>query len=450
MKTIIFTFIFCCTVSMLLGQGSDIKIRKNNHGIVEYVKFPHPQSLESKRVTVPETAPDFFREYLKTTPSTSFIKQPKKQRNKNFVHEHYNQYFNGIKVDGGGYNFHFKKGRMYLAHGNYVQVEGISTKQSITAEEAKRAFANYKKIPVEEVEDFKADLLIKEISNISEVDTVYSVELVYRVYLITGHPANDEIGYIDAHSGKVLFTEPSMTGYSATATFATRYNGSRQATTQYYDNTFNLCDSSRNAVIHTWDLNGSTSISSPDELTDSNNNWTAAEHSANEDDMGLDIHWALQEIYDYFEDEHGINSFDNPASGNGQDIDAFFHYGEQDNARWLMADDALVFGNGNITFSPVASLDAVAHEYGHGITDIQIGWAYSGDLRIFHEGLSDIWGVILENRISPNSIWEIGEEIILSDDCIRNIEDPDDPNANTEISDTYLSSTYNSGDQYTK
>lgn len=447
MKTIFLLLIFSFSILYITGQNNDsIIVKRNGKGIVEYVKFPSPQSPESKKVTIPETAKAFFANYLKPAPATNFVLQPQKQRNENFRHEHYDQFYNGVKVDGAGYNFHFEKGRIYLAHGNFIKIEGLSTTPSITREEAKQAFANYKEIPVEEIAGFKTDLLIKEILNISGKDTAYSLVLVYRVYLISGHPSNDEIGYIDAQNGKVLFTEPSMTGFSATGTFETRYNGTRQATTQHYNNTYNLCDSSRNAVIHTWDLNGSTNINNRVELADADNNWTANEYAANEDDMGLDIHWALQEIYDYLLNEHSISSYDN----NDYDIDAHFHWGEQDNARWLMFDDVLVFGDGNTIVRPVASLDAVAHEYGHGITDFQIGWAYSGDLQIFHEGLSDIWGIILENRISPNSVWEIGEGVILNYDCIRNIQNPEDPNAETEISDTYLSSTYNAGNQYVK
>ncbi|WP_281350301.1 hypothetical protein [Maribellus comscasis] len=99
--------------------------------------------------------------------------QPQKQRNKDFRHEHYNQYYNKVKVDGAGYNFHFEKGRMYLAHGNYIKIEGLSTAPLITKEEAKQAFASYKEIPVTEVTGFMADLLIKEISKISGKDTPY-------------------------------------------------------------------------------------------------------------------------------------------------------------------------------------------------------------------------------------------------------------------------------------
>lgn len=451
MKTLFLLILFNCSILCVAGQNKDgIIVKKNSKGIVEYAKFTSPQSNELKQVAIPEDANEFFAEYLKPTASTSFILQPQKQRNKDFRHEHYDQYYNGVKVDGAGYNLHYEKGKMYLAHGNFIQIEDLTTKPSITDEAAHEAFARYKGIPVVEVIESKIELLIKEIPAFSSTDTFYSPVLVFKVYLITGHSNNNEIGYIDAQSGKVLMTEPSMTGYSATGRFETRYNGTRQATTQYYNGTFNLCDSSRNTVIHTWNIDGSTNINNRDELTDANNNWTANEYASSEDDMGLDIHWTLQEIYDYFENEYGINSFDNPATGNGHNIDAYFHYGEQDNAFWDLALNVLKFGDGNSIFRSVASLDAVAHEFGHGITDFQIGWAYGGDLQIFHEGLSDIWGAILENRISPNSIWEIGEDVILNYNCLRNMQNPQDPNADTEISDTYLSSIYNLGNQYVK
>lgn len=38
------------------------------------------------------------------------------------MHEHYDQYYNGIKVDEAGYNFHFEKSKMYLAHGNFIEI----------------------------------------------------------------------------------------------------------------------------------------------------------------------------------------------------------------------------------------------------------------------------------------------------------------------------------------
>ncbi|MBI9062222.1 MAG: M4 family metallopeptidase [Marinilabiliaceae bacterium] len=450
MRTIIFTFIFCCIAILAVSQNNNVKLRKNRKGIVECAVFPMQQAGQLKQNKVPKTADDFFRDYLNVPSSVSFEKKARKQWKKDFVHERYDQYYKGIKVDGASYSFHYEIGRMYLAHGNYARVENVNITPTIKGEEAREAFARYKDIPLKAISDYKAELLIKEITTIVDAGTSYLTFLVYKVYLFSEHSNNNETGYVDAHSGKVLLTIPNLTGYSATATFATRYSGTRQSTTQYYNNNFNLCDSTRGAVIRTCNLNGSININNAVELTDVDNNWTAGEFANNEDDMGLDIHWALHEIYDYFNEKYAISSFDN----NDAIIRAYFHFGtdqgDRDNAGWNPTLKVLVFGDGANRFTPVASLDAVAHEYGHGITDFQIGWEYSGDRAAFHEGLSDIWGVILENRISPNSIWDIGEQVIIGFDCLRNIQNPSDPDAGTQIADTYLSNEYNVGNQYTR
>jgi len=119
--------------------------------------------------------------------------------------------------------------------------------------------------------------------------------------------------------------------------------------------------------------------------------------------MGLDVHWALQQIYDRLNNIHDINSFDD----SGFAIDAHIHYGtsnnNRDNAFWNLVDNVLLFGDGAVDFRPVASIDAVAHEFGHGISDLQMGWPYTGDRAAFHEGMSDIWAAILEQRIRPSS-----------------------------------------------
>ena len=167
----------------------------------------------------------------------------------------------------------------------------------------------------------------------------------------------------DACTGKVIATEPRVLDYSATGTLETRYSGSRSATTQFYNYTYNLCDSSRytsgGPVIHTWDLNGDIYFLNAVELTDEDNYWSSDEsYQGSEDDMGLDIHWALQEIVDYLEDEHSINSFDD----DGFDINAYFHYGNLYNVN--LADNAgydpyyyvLYFGDGYVKFRPIASL----------------------------------------------------------------------------------------------
>lgn len=191
--------------------------------------------------------------------------------------------------------------------------------------------------------------------------------------------------------------------------------------------------------------NNTTIIANAVELNDNDNNWTAAEHAASRNDMGLDVHWSLQKIYDYLFNTHGINSFND----SGYQINAYVRYGtttqQRDNAFWDPTPNVLYFGQGVSTFRPLASLDVVGHEFGHGITDFQIGWDNSLERKAFNEGMSDIWGAIFEQRIRPGSIWKIGEQLTLTKPHLRNMQNTNDLNSYIRTADTYLSTQYNSG-----
>lgn len=450
MKTITTSILLLLLSLGIAAQNvnNDPVISRNQKGIVESVEF----SVDSTTGSI--TQEDFLSEYLKISVNDEFRKVEEKQRRIGFTNDHFDQYYKGVKADGGGYNFHYKAGKMYYAHGHYVKIGELDVSPTITAEKARDLFADYKKIPSGTVVGFTSELLIKEIQSIAQRDS--TVYLVFKIYLRADHPNNDEIGFVDAKTGEILWIEPILTHAisPATGTFATRYNGSRQATTDDAGG-FHLEDLTRGAAIHTWDLNNNTLISNRVELTDNDNNWTTAEHGGNEDDMGLDVHWAFQQIYDRLNNAHSINSFDDPASGPGFPIDAHIHYGnssnDRDNAYWDGTNDVLLFGDGDTDFRPLASVDVVAHEYGHGITDFQIGWGSAGDQGAFNEGMSDVWGALMEFRINPGNVWQMGEQLTLTADCLRDLQNTNSSNAKNKIADTYGSSQYNgTSDKYVK
>ncbi len=206
-----------------------------------------------------------------------------------------------------------------------------------------------------------------------------------------------------------------------------------------------------------WDTYADSAV----EFTDNDNNWTEDEHDDNDDQMALDIHWAMQEIYDYFDVEHDFQSFDN----NDHMIDAFVHCylpdgsggTTRDNASfaWFLdGDQAFFFGDGESLFKPLGALDVVAHEYAHGVTHNFTGLTIDNGVEsAMNEGLSDIWGAIIENEVAPEkSHWKIGEEIINvnGDDCLRNIQDPESSTANVQMANTFGDATYTSGNFYAK
>lgn len=411
-------------------------IKKNKKGIISSVKF----SSKLEKNKIPLSANNFFKNYLEVSVNDNFRKTKHQSKKKEYIHDHFDQYYKNIKVDGGGYNFHYNNGRMFFANGNYIKVKNINVKPSISEQNAINLFVKHKKIE-EKVVNSVTDLLIKEIKDETN-KTSSKALLVYRVYLESDDFNNTEVGYINAHTGKVEMTEPRLT--HATGTFATRYSGTRQAQTSPTTGGYRLFDNTRGANIHTKSLqNTSTTISSAVELIDNDNNWTAAEHSGNNNNMGLDVHWELQKIYDYLKNTYNINSYDD----SGFAINAYVRYGNssgsRDNAFWNSTQNVLLFGQGVSRFRPLASIDVVAHEFGHGITDFQIGWGATFDQAAFNEGMSDIWGAIFEQRIRPSSTWHIGEQITLNKPYLRNIQNTNDNNAFARIADTYLSSQYN-------
>ena len=107
--------------------------------------------------------------------------------------------------------------------------------------------------------------------------------LVYQIRLFANHVNNNEIGYIDAHTGRIMLTIPFGSNISAIGTFETRYNGTQTATTENYSSKYHLIDYSRGQGIHIRNLKGSTIpiYDESAELTDIDNVWTASEYHAN-------------------------------------------------------------------------------------------------------------------------------------------------------------------------
>lgn len=178
-------------------------IYRNKNGTISAVEF-------SSEGTVPASAKAFFEEYLKLKTTDEFKEVPHKSRREGFVHEHFDQYYKGVKVDGAGYNFHYKNGRMYLANGHYVGINDLNATPTISLEKALAIFLRYKEISKEQVLGTITELFIKEIIDPKDTDSLPSVELVYQIYLVSGHHNNNEVGYINAHSGEVVETEPKF------------------------------------------------------------------------------------------------------------------------------------------------------------------------------------------------------------------------------------------------
>ena len=418
---------------------------------------------------------DFFSSVLNIAKTDEYKFEKKGDSKKEWRFELYYQFYEGVPVKNGVYVLHWENGKLESANGNYIRIDKLNPKPTLTEKEALEIWCNYQKIPASEISRSKIELFVVDLYGAEETKTESNVVLAYRIRLYSTNIRNWCIGYVDAHTGEVCLKEPiALTCVSrianvdqnfnpiplaasppppANGSFATRYNGAQSASTESRNNQFFLEDWTRGNGIITRNRNNldaaDTTGTTP--FADNNNNWTTDEwDNAAKDNAALDIHWTLEKIYDYYLNVHGRRGWDSLA----QRTNAYVHSLildnsglTKDNAAYYPDDDDeyLAFGDGQSTFKPLASVDIVAHEYAHGINAHTSGFKGGGIILSFNEGLSDIWGSTIENYIAPQKDrWKIGEEVMLTKSCLRNISNPSDPTAYSQIANTYGTSDYNS------
>ena len=140
-----------------------------------------------------------------------------------------------------------------------------------------------------------------------------------------------------------------------------------------------------------------------------------------DDPVGAAVYQAAGKTYDYYAKTFGRDSYDDA----GGEIALVIHGPEKDNAFW--SGDALWFGDGDgeVFNKPLTSLDTVAHEYTHAVTEFTANLAYENQSGALNESFSDVFGVMVDR-----ANWHLGEGIV---NCVtlpknhcwlRDMEDP--------------------------
>ena len=136
----------------------------------------------------------------------------------------------------------------------------------------------------------------------------------------------------------------------------------------------------------------------------------------------------LGRTYDFFKAIFGRNSLDN----RGMRLDGYVHYGRwYNNAFW--DGQQMVFGDGDgklfTDFS--GSLDVVAHELAHGVTEHMAGLEYHNQSGALNESMSDVFGSLVKQWVLKQDVtkadWLIGSEIFtpaIQGDALRSLKNP--------------------------
>lgn len=356
------------------------------------------------------------------------------------THEKYQQTFSGIKVEFSEYIVHKDKtGKVVSISGDFAKIpESFRVEPKLTFAEAITKLAETKKKKAYRVFDLPDEKSVeKPISkrgNKNELVIVKGYDnqwhLAFKANLAENDIKDNFIGYVDCESGEMVFKQPLVYRSNATGTAATMFSDNRTIISDSYTGGYRLREiRGNNTPIQTYNFNRdpansafdfNNGIANATDFTDNDNNWTAVEHSTDEDFAALDAHWGAEMTYDYFRNEHERSSYD----GNGSLIKNYVHVRtrdtsgnpiDMDNAFWSETYKAMFYGDGFLIPNPFVSLDICSHELGHAICNSSIGngigLIYEKESGAINEGLSDIWGACVEQWATTNKqTWQCGED----------------------------------------
>ncbi|HEX9756401.1 MAG TPA: M4 family metallopeptidase [Nitrospiria bacterium] len=172
-----------------------------------------------------------------------------------------------------------------------------------------------------------------------------------------------------------------------------------------------------------------------------------------------DTYWSTVQTNSFFYYILGRNWVDGSGGprvyqsvdGNGPLISARNHYGSNyNNAFWDGQKINLGDGNG-ISFRSLTTLDIVAHEWVHGLTQFTGGLIYNGESGALNESFSDIFGAMAERywKGESSNTWKIGEGArtpLIAGDALRYMDRPtNDGVSRDHYSQRYTGSADNGG-----
>ncbi|MCB1035281.1 MAG: peptidase M4 family protein, partial [Acidobacteria bacterium] len=298
-------------------------------------------------------------------------------------HVRLQQHINGLRVFGAELIVHTNgRGQVYAVNGEFVRGADVATAAAIGAKEALAAGISFLGLPAKGFEG-EPELLYVRDPESAEARLAWHAMVSY---LDEDQALQRDHLFVDATTGEVI---------DRIATFHT----------------------ARNRRTHTAN-NGSTL---PGTLLCTETT-TCSDAAANAAHVNAGI------TYNYYSAKHGRDSL----NGTGLTLTSTVHYlSNYNNAGWTGTQ--MVYGDGDgSTFSYLSnSLDVVAHELTHGVTQYESNLTYSRESGALNEAWSDIFGAAAEiynngGTINSNT-WKLGETIYtpsIPGDALRYMDNP--------------------------
>jgi bacillolysin len=388
------TALFSLSSCMLLAQtGNEPQVLKNEEGNIYFARV---RPDEAKPL---QEAPAFLHSFLQAQPGHAFrIKREEKDK-LGMTHQRYDQYFQGVKIEGAEYLVHSRQGVIQSVNGDLEDITLPSVTPRIHKGDALKAALAAVPAAKYGWEDSFSENRYKEVSDNPNA-TLYptpelviyknavgqAYKLVYKIHVVTAQPHGSFDVYVDANTGKVVDKTDLLCHVNVSGSAATLYSGQQAITVDSYSAGFYRLRETRtgpagSAQINTFDIGHGTIPAYATDFSSTSPNFSTP-------DAGHDVHWATEKTFDYFNTVLGRNSYSNT----GKAFNSYVHYGlGYDNASWDPDNEMLLYGDGQQIFRSVTGLDIVAHEIGHAVCKYSADLNRAGESHSLNEGLSDIW-----------------------------------------------------------
>lgn len=423
MKRLLSTFLMSASL-LTLAFSQSIKTNSSKN-FPTYIKFNYNVSPNQQEI--------LFQEYFQLSNNDELLLITSTEDELGFTHDKYQQFFDGVPVDGATVTIHSKNGRVVTMTGNYRKIKQTSVSPIIFPTDAFDLAVAH--VGAERYAWDEGGFLGKtgftrpegDLVLVSDQSSLTAPRLAYKFEIHATYPLYNSDVYVDAITGEIFKEDSKIHTADAIGTGDTRYSGTQTIHTDSHSGSYRMRDYSRGNGILTWDAstatsaNGSTGVpNGASEYTDNDNNWSSGEYdNASKDNAALDAHFAAAATYDFFQGAFNRNSYDNNGAAINSyvncDIEAVFNYpaGYNDNAFWT--GHVMVYGKGG-TYDPLTTVDITAHEIGHAFCEHTANLTYSYESGAINESLSDIWGACVENYTNIHhgtnkDLWSLGSEI---------------------------------------
>ena len=389
------------------------------------------------------------------------------------THYRYNQFYKGYKIIGGEFLLHAKEDRLLSANGKMIKglhqnlLINISTADAL--QKAKQFFpamlyawdvpqleSNYKLILHDENATYKPKgelVWVSKEEGIQMKDpSAYQLAFIFDIW------SSFLIGkriFVNAQTGSIIKSFP-LTSDCTPTSVTTNFYGVQGFSTKAVPNTgnptlYNLWNDCQTAFVRTQHWN-STGTNYSDYISFSNNGW-------NDQASGATSHWCIEKASDYYFSIHARDGWNAAKAGVFILQDALFCDGNTpcnvnnpNNASF--GGGTMLVGNAGTTstIDDYNSLDIIAHEFTHGVTQTSANLVYSKESGALNESFSDIFGVSCEAWLFGvfNNTWLVGHDRLNPSNgnslWLRDMSNPNNKNPATALSspqpDTYGSGPF--------